>query len=51
VGYPAPSAFGPGYFVNGADELAMLQAEADAMKASLESIQNRIATLEKNAPE
>ncbi|MCG6909918.1 MAG: DUF5320 domain-containing protein [Deltaproteobacteria bacterium] len=52
-GYPAPPAFGPGasYQVSSADEMAMLQAEADAMKASLESIQNRIAELEKGVSE
>lgn len=39
------------YPVNRSDEMAMLQAEANAMKASLESIQNRIADLEKEASE
>lgn len=48
-GYPAPPAFGPTHPVSRADEMAMLQAEANAMKASLESIQNRIAELEKDA--
>jgi uncharacterized coiled-coil DUF342 family protein len=33
------------------DEMAMLQAEANAIKVSLESIQNRIAELEKDASE
>ena len=50
-GYPAPRAVGPAYPVSRADEMAMLQAEARAMKASLESIQNRIAELEKDASE
>lgn len=50
-GYPAQRAFGPAYPVSSADELAMLQAEANAMKASLESVQNRIAELEKEASE
>lgn len=50
-GYPAPPAFGPAYPMSGADEMAMLQAEANAMKASLESIQNRISELEKGASE
>ncbi|GAB6904327.1 hypothetical protein JCM12296A_01610 [Desulfosarcina cetonica] len=50
-GYPAPPAFGATYPVSSADEMAMLQAEANAMKASLESIQNRIAELEKDASE
>jgi len=50
-GYPAPPAFGPAYPVSSADEMAMLKAEANAMQASLESIQNRIAELEKDASE
>ncbi|BBO84959.1 DUF5320 domain-containing protein [Desulfosarcina ovata] len=50
-GYPAPPAVGPAYPQSSADEMAMLQAEANAMKASLESIQNRIAELEKDASE
>ena len=50
-GYPAPPAFGPSYPVSSADEMAMLQAEANAMQASLESIQNRIAELKKDASE
>jgi hypothetical protein len=31
--------------------MAMLRAEANAMKASLDSVQNRIAELEKEASE
>jgi hypothetical protein len=50
-GYPEPRGFGPAYPASQADEKAMLQAEANAMKASLESIQNRIAELEKGASE
>lgn len=50
-GYPAPRTFGRAYPVSGADEMAMLKAEANAMQASLESIQNRIAELEKDASE
>ena len=50
-GYPVPRAFGPAYPVSQADEMAMLQAEARAMKASLESVQSRIAELEKEASE
>jgi len=50
-GYPAPRAFGPAYPVSQADEMTMLQAEAKTMQASLESIQNRIAELEKEASE
>jgi hypothetical protein len=50
-GYPASPVFGSTYPVSSADEMAMLQAEANAMKASLESIQNRIAELEKDASE
>jgi hypothetical protein len=50
-GYPAPRAFGPAYPVSSADEMAMLKTEANAMQASLESIQNRIAELEKDASE
>ncbi len=49
--YPAPRAFAPPYPVSRADEMAMLQAEARAMKASLESVQNRIAELEKESSE
>ena len=48
-GYPAPQAFGPAYPVSQVDEMAMLQAEARTIKASLESVQNRIAELEKEA--
>ena len=50
-GYPAPPAFGPDQSMRSADEMAMLKAEASAMKASLEFIQHRIAELEKNASE
>jgi len=50
-GYPTPPAFGPTDPMSSADEMAMLQAEANAMKASLESIQNRIAEIEKDASE
>jgi hypothetical protein len=50
-GYPYPPAFGPAYPVSRADEMAMLRAEANAMKASLESVQSRIAELEKEASE
>lgn len=50
-GYPTPRGFGPAYPASSADEMAMLQAEANAMKASLESIQNRIKELEKEATE
>lgn len=48
-GYPSPRASSPAYPVSSADEMAMLKAEANAMQTSLESIQNRIAELEKNA--
>jgi len=50
-GYPPPPAFGPAYPMSSVDEMAMLQAEANAIKVSLESIQNRIAELEKDASE
>lgn len=50
-GYPVPRAIGPAGPPNRTDEMAMLQAEANAMKNSLESIQNRIAELEKGASE
>jgi hypothetical protein len=50
-GYPYPQAFGPAAPVSRPDEMAMLRAEANAMQASLESVQNRIAELEKEASE
>ena len=50
-GYPYPQAFGPATPVSRPDEMAMLRAEANAMQASLESVQNRIAELEKEASE
>lgn len=50
-GYPYPHAFGPANPVGRADEMAMLRAEANAMKASLESVQNRIAEMEKETSE
>jgi hypothetical protein len=50
-GYPYPRAFGPATPVSRPDEIAMLRAEANAMQASLESVQNRIAELEKEASE
>lgn len=39
------------YATSRADEKTMLQAEADTLKASLESIQKRLAELENNTPE
>ena len=50
-GYAYPPAAVPAYPVSRADEMAMLRAEANAMKASLDSVQNRIAELEKEASE
>jgi hypothetical protein len=50
-GYHAQRPLGPAYPATRADEMAMLQAEAKAIKASLESVQNRIAELEKDASE
>lgn len=50
-GYPYPQASGPANPVGRADEMAMLRAEANAMKASLESVQNRIAEMEKETSE
>lgn len=50
-GFPVPRTFDQAYPATRADEMAMLRAEANAMKASLDSIQNRIAELEKEASE
>lgn len=50
-GYPAAPVLGPAYSMSSAEEMAMLRTEANAIKASLESIQNRIAELEKDASE
>ncbi len=46
-GVPYPQAYGTGYPAGKTDELEMLRADADAMRQSLESVQRRIAELEK----
>jgi hypothetical protein len=46
-GIAYPPAFGAGYPLSNTDEKEMLRADADAMRKSLETIQNRIAELEK----
>ena len=50
-GYPVPRSLAPAYPVSSADELAMLQAEAKAIQASLESIRSRILEIEKESSE
>ncbi len=40
-----------GYPVSKTDEMEMLRADADAMRQSLESVQHRIAELEKEGSE
>jgi hypothetical protein len=46
-----PQAYGTGYPVSKTDEMEMLRADADAMQKSLESVQRRIAELEKEMSE
>jgi hypothetical protein len=48
-GYPPASRFGDS--VSQTDEIEMLRSNADAMQRSLESIQRRIAELEKEGSE
>ncbi len=50
-GYPYPLAYGAGYPVGKTDEMEMLRADADALKKSLEAVQQRIAELEKKGSE
>jgi hypothetical protein len=50
-GYGGLPAGGYGYPASKTDEIGMLRANADAMQRSLESIQRRIAELEKEGPE
>jgi hypothetical protein len=47
----APAAVGRNYSMSKADEMAMLRADADAMKNSLDAILQRIADLEKEGTE
>ena len=42
-----PRAFGSAYSANKEDELSILRAEANTIRTTLESVQNRIAELEK----
>jgi hypothetical protein len=42
-----PQAYGAGYPAGKTDEMEMLRADAEAMRQSLESIQDRITELEK----
>jgi len=44
---PSQQAYGTGYPASKTDELKMLRADAEAMRQSLESVQRRIAELEK----
>jgi len=48
---PYPQAYGTGYPVSKTDEMEMLRAETDAMRQALESIQRKIAELEKEGSE
>ena len=48
---PYQQAYGTGYPASKTDEMEMLRADADAMRQSLESIQRRIAELEKEGSE
>ena len=50
-GVPYPPAYGAGYPASRTDEMAMLRADADAMRKSLEAVQRRIAELEKEGSE
>jgi hypothetical protein len=51
AGYPHPQAYGAGYPVRRTLELDVLRADAEAMRQSLESVQRRIAELEKDESE
>lgn len=44
---PYPRAYGTGYPASKTDEMEMLRADADAMRKSLEAVQQRIVELEK----
>ena len=48
---PYPQTYGTGYPASRTDEMEMLRADAEAMRQSLESIQRRIAELEKEGSE
>jgi uncharacterized protein DUF5320 len=50
-GYPYPQAYGTGYPVSSANEMEMLRADAEAMRQSLDAIQQRISELEKDGSE
>lgn len=51
VGYPYPQAHGTGHPVSKTDAIEMLRADADTMRKSLESVQRKIAELEKDGSE
>jgi hypothetical protein len=51
VGYPYPQAQGTGHPVSKTDAIEMLRVDADAMRKSLESVQRKIAQLEKDGAE
>jgi len=50
-GYGAPPEAGYGYPANRTDEIEMLRSNAEAMKNSLDAIQQKIAELEKEGSE
>lgn len=50
-GYGAPPETGYGYPASRTDEIEMLRSNAEAMKNSLEAIQQKIAELEKDGSE
>jgi hypothetical protein len=50
-GYPYPQAVGTGYPASRADEMEMLKADAEAMRQSLDAIQQRLTELEKEGSE
>ena len=50
-GYAYPPVYGSGYPASKTDEIEMLRSDADAMRNSLETIQRRIAELEKGGSE
>lgn len=50
-GYPYPQAYGTGYPAGRTDEMEMLRANAEAIRKSLDTVQRRIAELEKEGSE
>ena len=47
MGYPAAVGPGPGFPVDAPDEIGMLKAQADALRASLDAINRRLDDIEK----